>query len=106
MGRRIALFSGAGLVVVVAALAFGVWYFVLRDDAPPPVNLQSAVEAASSRTPTATAGSGTGTPTSNDPQSEDSLVGSWQVVAGDPQRSSCAMTFISACSTSLMARSE
>jgi len=32
-------------LVVVAALGFGVWYFVFRDDAPPAVDLESATQS-------------------------------------------------------------
>lgn len=32
-------------VVLVAALGFGVWYFVFRDDAPPAVDLESATQS-------------------------------------------------------------
>jgi len=44
------------VVVVVALAAVGIWYFVLRSDAPPPVSLDSAVESVTDST-TTTAGS-------------------------------------------------
>jgi polyisoprenoid-binding protein YceI len=37
-------------VVVVAGVAFGVWYFVFRDDAPPAVSLDRATESLDERT--------------------------------------------------------
>ena len=63
---------GGGLAaVLVAALGFSGWWFLIRDDAPPPVNLAAAV-AAAQETATATAevgsavaGAATAQPASN-----------------------------------------
>jgi len=41
-------------VLVVITLAFAVWYFLLRDDAPPPVNLDDAVASIATASPTLT----------------------------------------------------
>ena len=52
-----------GLAVLIAAAGFSVWYFILRDDAPAAVSLDSAI--GSLGTPTAAANaSGTAAPTS------------------------------------------
>ena len=43
----------AGIVaVIVAGIAFGGWYLLLRDDAPPPVDLAAAVASISTPAPT------------------------------------------------------
>lgn len=43
-----------GAVVAVAVVAVGVWYFVIRDDAPPPPSLETAVSSVRDATPTPT----------------------------------------------------
>jgi polyisoprenoid-binding protein YceI len=40
-------------VALVAVIAFGGWYFLLRDDAPPPVDLETAVASVATATQTA-----------------------------------------------------
>jgi polyisoprenoid-binding protein YceI len=59
MSRKSVLIS---VVVVVALAAAGIWYFVLRSDAPPPVSLDSAVESVTEST-TTTEGTSGGEPT-------------------------------------------
>jgi polyisoprenoid-binding protein YceI len=46
------------VVVVVALAAAGIWYFVLRSDAPPPVSLDNAVESVTESTTTTEGSSG------------------------------------------------
>jgi len=41
-------------VIVVAVVAFGGWYYLIRDDAPPPVNLDAAVSSVRTATPATT----------------------------------------------------
>lgn len=55
MSRKTVLIS---VVVVVALAAAGIWYFVLRSDAPPPVSLDSAVESVTESTTTTEGPSG------------------------------------------------
>ncbi len=66
--KRLLIATGA-TVVIAAAAAFAGWYFILRSDAPPPVDLESAVEAATVTAPTGT-GTGAG------------VTGTWAVDAG------------------------
>jgi polyisoprenoid-binding protein YceI len=67
-----------GLGAVVAAVAvIGLWYFMFRDDSPPPVDLDSAVAAAASAT---TAAQSTGTASTSEDSTD--LAGTWQVVPG------------------------
>jgi len=88
MSRRFVMAGGAGVVVIAALATFGVWYYLFRDDAPPPVNLQSAVEAAASSTttPRAVASPGAGTAIATAPGGAASasagLAGTWQVASG------------------------
>ena len=51
-------------VVAVAVVAAGVWYFVIRDDAPAPVSLETAVSSVQQQTatPSPTAAPATSTP--------------------------------------------
>ncbi len=51
MSKKTVLIS---VVVLVALAAVGLWYFVLRSDAPPPVSLDSAVESVTESTTTTT----------------------------------------------------
>jgi len=87
MSRRFAALGGIAVIVVAVGL-FGVWYYLFRDDAPPPVDLQPAVEAAASVTavPAATGGtSGTAaTPGTSGASSSAAtgLAGSWQIGSG------------------------
>ncbi len=81
MVRLVALLGGLVGVIVVAV---GVWYFVFRDDAPPPVDLESAVEAAASATAPAQ-GTAAGTANAGDARAAATagdLAGSWQVAPG------------------------
>lgn len=85
MSRRIAMVGGLGVLVVGAALAFGAWYFLLRDDAPPPVNLESAIQAAASSTAapsTSATAVGTAGATSAASTTAQGLTGTWQIAAG------------------------
>lgn len=85
------LLGGALAAVAAIAVAAGVWYFLIRSDAPEAVSLEAALEAASTvgTTPTTTASSSTAstpttggsTATSND-GSPASLAGTWNLVAG------------------------
>lgn len=52
MPRNRIFMAAAVAVVAVAAVGFGGWYFLIRGDEPPPVNLADAVAAASSATAT------------------------------------------------------
>ena len=84
--------GGAGALVVVASVAFALWYFVLREGAPPPVSRADAVSstaatpaAAATVAPTAavavpapTTASGGGSGGSV----EEGLEGIWRLVAG------------------------
>jgi polyisoprenoid-binding protein YceI len=83
MSKRL-LTGGLVAGVLAIAVAAGVWYFLIRSDAPPPVSLEAALDAASS-TPAAGASSTSGTgsqgTTSND-GSPASLNGTWNLVAG------------------------
>lgn len=70
-----------GLVAIVAAGA-AFWYFVLRDDSPPPVSLDSALESLGSPSPAATTSPGSTpspTATATEPAEEASLEGEWVV---------------------------
>src|SRR6476661_7408485 len=83
MTRRIVWIGGAGALVVIAVAAFGVWYVLFRDDAPPPVDLDSAVAAAGSPSASAsTATAGTTPAAGSTATSNASLEGSWQVASG------------------------
>ncbi len=55
-------------VVLVAVIAFGGWYFLLRDDAPAPVDLETAVASVATATQTAAAVAPTETATPADAQ--------------------------------------
>jgi polyisoprenoid-binding protein YceI len=87
--------AGAALIVLVAVMAFGGWYFFIRDPAPPEVNLEDAVSAAAdatetpddgTATPEGTAGvPGTATPSNggDDGGGEPAgLVGDWVLADG------------------------
>ncbi len=84
--------AGVVLAAVVAvAVGAGVWYFVIRNDSPAPVSLQSALESVSTPAATATAGTSStptgadtsSTPTGSDTSTGGDLTGSWSVVQGD-----------------------
>ena len=62
MPRNRSLMAGALVAVLaVAAAGFGGWYFFIRGDEPPPVNLADAVAAASTATVSAPASGGAAT---------------------------------------------
>ncbi len=69
------------LAVVIAAGGFGLWYLVLRDDAPPPVSLGTALDSLG--TPTTAAGanpsatSAGAAPTSSGSSPGAGLAGTW-----------------------------
>jgi polyisoprenoid-binding protein YceI len=67
------LTGGVGLAAAGIALGAAAWYFILRNDAPPPVSLQSALEAIAS--PEA----GSNATLSN---SDADLTGTWTLVQG------------------------
>lgn len=67
------LVAGGGLLAVVVALGFGVWWLFVRDDAPPAVNLGDAVAAAQA-SPTATVAASTGTVAPTETTTEPSAV--------------------------------
>jgi polyisoprenoid-binding protein YceI len=69
------LLSGVGLAVAGVAMGAAAWYFVLRNDAPPPVSLESALEAIASPE-AATQTSGTIS------ESDADLAGTWALVKG------------------------
>ena len=83
------LLGGALAAVGAIALAAGVWYFVIRSDAPEEVSLEAALEAAETTTtttttttaPSATATSG-GTTSSNDGAAAANPAGTWNLVGG------------------------
>lgn len=50
MSRKLISGSAMALVVAAVAVAVGGWYVLLRDDSPPPVNLQDALVAAAGQT--------------------------------------------------------
>ncbi len=54
-----------GIVGMVALVALGgaFWYLVIRDDSPPPVSLDSALDSLATATPVATSTAGAGDPT-------------------------------------------
>ncbi|MGE0057872.1 MAG: YceI family protein [Dehalococcoidia bacterium] len=84
------LLGGALAAVAAVAVAAGVWYFLIRSDAPEAVSLEAALEAAQTAgtSPNATSNnSAASTPTtSGSPSSNDgtpaSLAGTWNLVAG------------------------
>lgn len=88
MSRRLVMLGGAGALVVAAFAAFGAWYYLFRDDAPPPVDLQSAVQAAASSTATPRAtgtpggASSTATASAGSALTSSGLAGTWQIAAG------------------------
>jgi polyisoprenoid-binding protein YceI len=82
MTRRFAFIGSAGTLVVVAALAVGVWYLLFRDNAPPTVNLGDAVAAASSAAATSTHSRAAPASTSTTAPASDGLAGAWQLVGG------------------------
>ncbi|MEZ4552992.1 MAG: YceI family protein [Dehalococcoidia bacterium] len=89
MVRRFAMPGGLGVLALAALAAFGVWYFFFRDDAPAPVDLQSAVRSVASSTADAGSGvastatpSASGTASAGAASGSTSLVGTWQVASG------------------------
>lgn len=88
--RRLILAAGSA-VAAAAVAAFGLWYVVLRTDAPPPVSLEQGIEALESTSGTATATptaatAQAGQPTveaaahdTPDPDQEEGLDGVWFV---------------------------
>lgn len=77
MGKRLVLVGGFGAVMAAVAV-LGLWYFMFRDDSPPPVDLASAVEAAGSTTPAA----GSTEAAATGGAADGELEGTWQVVSG------------------------
>ena len=73
------LTGAAGLAVVAVAMGAATWYFYLRNDAPAPVSLASALESIEA-TDGGAAGSTTASNVSEDVQGD--LAGTWTVVAG------------------------
>lgn len=87
----------APAALVVAVIAVGGWYLFLRDDAPPPVDLDTAVASIGTSEPTATVTEATSSPTASDSavasgttapatptataEASDSLAGTWTVSA-------------------------
>lgn len=88
MSRRLVTFGGAGVLLVTGLAVFGIWYYLFRDDAPPPVDLRSAVEAAASSTaaPRAAsspdAGTAVATASGGAAAASAGLAGTWQVASG------------------------
>jgi polyisoprenoid-binding protein YceI len=90
--KRIVLAGGGTAIAGIVLAAVGFWYFVLRDDAPPPVNLADAVASLTS-TATATPAEASATATASATTTETSeavdagggadgdLVGTWTLVA-------------------------
>ncbi len=54
LGARRLWLGGAAALAVIALVGAGLWYFVLREEAPPPVSLADAISSAAA-TPAATA---------------------------------------------------
>jgi polyisoprenoid-binding protein YceI len=83
MGRKLT-FGLIGLVATIAAVG-AVWYFVIRDDAPPPVSLDSALGSLNTPTPgssSSPAAAQTPTPTPTEAGGEatsSSMDGSWEL---------------------------
>jgi polyisoprenoid-binding protein YceI len=73
------LLGGAGLAVAGIALGAAAWYLVLRNDAPPPVSLASALEAIASPEAPANATSQAAAATTT---SDASLTGTWTLLKG------------------------
>ena len=101
--KRLAI-GGAVLTLAIAAIAVGVWYFVIRGDSPPPVSLEAAVtvatESPTPSEPQASAYSAASAPPQTDsgaqpdaegdaasavaapdPSAPQGLVGTWTVIA-------------------------
>jgi polyisoprenoid-binding protein YceI len=72
------LFGGAAFVLAGVAMAAGVWFFVLRSDAPAPVSLRSALEAIASPEVSSTGSQPTAAVTTSDAD----LAGTWTLVKG------------------------
>jgi polyisoprenoid-binding protein YceI len=53
-GQKLIVTSGALIVVLTFLTGLGVWYLLIRDDSPPPVSLEAAVEQVGSLNATAT----------------------------------------------------
>jgi len=92
---RTRIIAAGAVAAVLAIAAFGGWYFLLRDDAPPAVNLADAVASLTDGTaaPTANATeeptpSGTPdastivTPVATESAGEDGLSGTWTLASG------------------------
>jgi len=72
------LLGGIGLALAGVAMAAGVWYFVLRNDAPAPVSLRSALEAIASPEASSTGSQPAIAVTTSDAD----LAGTWTLVKG------------------------
>ena len=71
---------GLAAAVAVVALGAGFWYFVLRDDSPPPVSLDSALDTIAPATPAATATTAAVEPTATTPpEPTPAIDGDWVV---------------------------
>lgn len=80
MNRLVKIAAAIGIFGVVAAA--GVWYFVIRSDAPPPVSLQSALDAAATSTSNTPGSTTSGaTTTSATTSSDGNLTGEWTLVS-------------------------
>jgi polyisoprenoid-binding protein YceI len=96
------IIAAGAAVAVLAVAAFGGWYFLIRDDAPPPVSLADAVASLEATTVATTSGGSASDATAEpetsatvDPSSvatpegqsgggmDESLEGTWSVVAGE-----------------------
>jgi polyisoprenoid-binding protein YceI len=79
------LLGGALAAVAAIVVAAGVWYFLIRSDAPEEVSIEAALDAAQSTTATPSTSSTTtpaGTPTGATSSNDGSLAGTWNLVGG------------------------
>ena len=95
--RRVWL-GGSAALAAAALVALGLWYFVLREEAPPPVSLADAVSSAAATptpaaatpaaTPAATAAAAATAPATTVPgagspgAAREGLAGAWSLAAG------------------------
>jgi polyisoprenoid-binding protein YceI len=94
MSMRSKISSGVALAAVGAGvLALGLWYFVLKSDAPPPVSLAGAIESVATAAPPASTTDATATSSAavgadlaletGEGTATEDLAGTWVVVEGD-----------------------
>src|SRR5262245_54347074 len=85
MKNRLML-GGALAAVAAIAVAAGVWYFLIRSDAPAEVSLEAALEAAKTTTTTSTTTSRStttsGAATSSNDGASGNMTGRWNLVGG------------------------